>query len=87
MLLVGVEWIGMGIVNLFARRISWLRRVIFLLMSVFYSAVGFTSAFHTDLNRMVGISPSLVVTVWILIAILFALKILAGYLFSEKLAR
>ena len=57
---IGVLWICMGIIGLFGRRISLLRRAIFLLMSVFYAAVGFAGAFNTDLSTMTGISSSTV---------------------------
>jgi hypothetical protein len=67
MMLVGIAWIVMGIVGLFGRRISWFRRVIFLLMSAFYSAVGFTRAFHGDLSKMTGLSSSSVMIVMLLL--------------------
>lgn len=57
----------MGIIGLFGRQISWLRRVIFLLMSVFYSAIGFAGAFHTDLGTMTGIGSSAVFIVMLLL--------------------
>jgi len=80
MLFVGAVWIVMGIIALFGRKISWLRRVIFLLMSIFYSAVGFASAFHTDLSTMAGISSSSVILIMLLLpSIIILLGIWDGY--------
>ena len=74
----------MGIIGLFGQQISWLRRVIFLLMSIFYSAVGFAGAFHTSLGTMTGISPSAVFIIMLLLpSIIILLGIRDGY-FKRK---
>jgi hypothetical protein len=59
-LLVGAGCLVLGIVGLFTARLSWLRRIIFSLLLVFYSAVSFASAFHTDLSAVTGISWSVI---------------------------
>ena len=72
LLLVGAGCFVMGIAGLFRRRISWLRRVIFLLIFVFCSAVGFASAFHIDFSTMTGISwPVIIIMLFFLIPIYF----------------
>jgi uncharacterized membrane protein YuzA (DUF378 family) len=84
MLFVGVGWICMGIIGLFGRRISLLRRVLFMLMSVFYAAVGFASAYHTNLNTVAGISSSAVFIIMLLLpSIIILLGIKDGY-FKRK---
>ena len=56
----------------------------FLLMSVFYSMIGFTSALHTDLNTMIGISSSWVIILMLLLpSIVILLGIRDGY-FKRK---
>ncbi len=84
MFFVGVGWIVMGIVSLFARRISWLRRVIFLLMSAFYSSVGFARAFHTDLKTMAGISSSSVIIIMLLLPSMVILLGIRDEYFKRK---
>jgi len=84
MFFVGVGWIVMGIVGLFGRRISWLRRAIFLLMSVFYSAVGFTSAFHRDLKTMTGISSSSTIIIMLLLPSVIILLGVRDKYFNRK---
>jgi len=72
---IGALWICMGTIVLFGRRISWLRRLIFMLMSGFYAAVVFAGAFHSDFSAMTGISAS---TVFIIIMLLPSILILLG---------
>ena len=84
MLLVGVAWVCMGIIGLFGRRISWLRRVLFMLMAAFYAAVGFAKAYHTDLSTVVGISSSAVFIIMLLLpSIIILLGIKDGYFKSK----
>ena len=64
---IGTLWICMGFIGLIGRRISCLRRVLFMLMSVFYAAIGFAGAFHTDLSALIGISSSAVLIIMLLL--------------------